>query len=93
MANTVAKLGLTAVVLALTSTVSVPLSLAAPNRGERSPFKHVFVIVLENQSFNTTFGPNSKAPFLSQTLTAEGVLLSQYYGTGHASLDNYICDD
>jgi hypothetical protein len=52
--------------------------------------KHVFVIVLENEGFDVTFGPNSKAPFLSKTLTSQGVLLSQYYGTGHVSLDNYI---
>jgi phosphatidylinositol-3-phosphatase len=51
---------------------------------------HVFVIVLENEGFNKTFGPNSLAPFLSQTLPSQGVLLSQYYGTGHVSLDNYI---
>jgi hypothetical protein len=52
--------------------------------------EHVFVIVLENEGFDTTFGPQSKAPYLSQTLTKAGVLLTQYYGTGHASLDNYI---
>jgi hypothetical protein len=59
---------------------------------EREParIKHVFVIVLENEGFNTTFGPQSPAPYLSQTLTRAGVLLTQYYGTGHASLDNYI---
>jgi hypothetical protein len=52
--------------------------------------KHVFVIVLENEGFDVTFGPNSKAPFLSKTLTSRGVLLNQYFGTGHVSLDNYI---
>jgi hypothetical protein len=52
--------------------------------------RHVFTIVLENEGYDTTFGPNSKAPFLSKTLTAQGALLTQYYGTGHASLDNYI---
>jgi phosphatidylinositol-3-phosphatase len=57
---------------------------------EHSRIKHVFVIVLENEGFDTTFGPGSKAPYLSQTLTKMGVLLTQYYGTGHASLDNYI---
>jgi hypothetical protein len=51
---------------------------------------HVFVITLENEGYEVTFGPNSKAPYLSQTLTAKGVLLTQYFGTGHASLDNYI---
>jgi hypothetical protein len=52
--------------------------------------KHVFVIVLENEGFAVTFGPNSKAPYLSQTLPSQGVLLSQYFGTGHVSLDNYV---
>jgi hypothetical protein len=55
-----------------------------------SRIKHVFVIVLENEGFDATFGPQSKAPYLSKSLTKAGVLLTQYYGTGHASLDNYI---
>jgi phospholipase C len=67
------------------------LAAAGPARADfDSPIRHVFVIVLENEGFNTTFGPNSKAPYLSKTLTSEGVLLQNYYGTGHASLDNYI---
>lgn len=48
------------------------------------------MIVLENEGYDTTFGPSSKAPYLSQTLPPQGVLLSQYYGTGHVSLDNYL---
>lgn len=51
---------------------------------------HVFVIVLENESFDVTFGPKSPAKYLSRTLPARGVLLTQYYGTGHYSLDNYL---
>jgi hypothetical protein len=77
---------------ALSATLSPPLS-AAPGKpdGERDHrIQHVFMIVLENEGFDVTFGPNSKAPFLSKTLTSEGVLLNQYYGTGHVSLDNYI---
>src|SRR4029077_3424700 len=76
---------------ALLGTLPVRM-LAAPNESEdlRHRIKHVFVIVLENEGFDVTFGPNSKAPFLSQTLTSQGVLLNQYYGTGHVSLDNYI---
>ena len=54
------------------------------------PIHHVFIIVLENKGFDETFGPSSPAPYLSQTLTAQGQLLRQYYATGHASLDNYI---
>jgi len=51
---------------------------------------HVFVINLENKGYDETWGPDSKAPYLSQTLRSKGVLLSQYYGIGHNSLDNYI---
>jgi hypothetical protein len=52
--------------------------------------QHVFVIVLENKGFDETFGPSSKAPYLSGELTSRGQLLSRYYGIGHASLDNYV---
>ncbi|NGY06344.1 alkaline phosphatase family protein [Solimonas terrae] len=51
--------------------------------------KHVFVIVLENKNFDDTFGSSTQDPYL-QSLPAKGALLTQYYGTGHASLDNYI---
>ena len=54
------------------------------------PIRHVFVIVLENESASTTFGANSPAPYLSQTLPAEGAYLPNYYGVGHNSNDNYI---
>ncbi len=52
--------------------------------------KHVFLINLENKSYDETWGADSPAPYLSQTLTAKGQLLSQYFGIGHVSLDNYI---
>ncbi|HVU47514.1 MAG TPA: alkaline phosphatase family protein [Terracidiphilus sp.] len=52
--------------------------------------RHVFVITLENKNFSATFGPDSDAPYLAKTLRAKGALLTQYYGTGHNSLDNYI---
>jgi phosphatidylinositol-3-phosphatase len=52
--------------------------------------RHVFLIVLENQSFDETFGPATRAPYLARTLTAQGVLLQNYYGIGHSSLDNYL---
>jgi len=54
------------------------------------PIRHVFIIVLENKGFNTTFGPSSPATYLSQTLTAQGQLLRQYYGIAHKSLPNYL---
>lgn len=54
------------------------------------PIRHVFVITLENKNFSATFGPDSDAPYLAKTLRAKGALLTQYYGTGHNSLDNYV---
>ena len=52
--------------------------------------KHVWVITLENENYSTTFGANTPSPYLAKTLTAQGALLSGYYGTGHVSLDNYV---
>ena len=52
--------------------------------------QHVFIIVLENESYDETFGPDSKAPYLSKCLTKKGQLLTNYYAIGHFSLDNYI---
>jgi phosphatidylinositol-3-phosphatase len=51
---------------------------------------HVFVIVLENEGYATTFGNPSADPYLASTLPSQGALLTQYYGTGHESNDNYI---
>ena len=52
--------------------------------------RHIFLIVLENQTYDVTFGSNPPAPYLARTLRAQGALLRNYYGIGHSSLDNYI---
>jgi hypothetical protein len=52
--------------------------------------KHVWILVLENENYGTTFGDKSPAPYLAKTLPSQGQLLTHYYGTGHLSLDNYI---
>ena len=54
------------------------------------PIRHVFVLLLENQSYAVTFGQQSAAPYLARTLAAQGALLTQYYAIGHASLGNYV---
>ncbi len=51
---------------------------------------HVFVISLENKSFQEAFGSGSGSPYLAQQLTAQGTLLNNYYAIGHNSLPNYI---
>jgi len=53
---------------------------------------HVFVINLENENYESTWGPSSPARYLNATLVPQGKLLTQYYGIGHASLDNYIAE-
>ncbi len=50
---------------------------------------HVFIIVLENEGYDVTFGAKSPATYL-RTLAQQGALLPNYYGIGHYSLDNYI---
>jgi hypothetical protein len=65
-------------------------SSSSLNLTGQQQIKHVFVITLENENYATTFGANSKAPYLSQTLASQGAMVQQYYGTGHVSLDNYI---
>ena len=52
--------------------------------------KHVFIVVLENENADETFGQNTQIPYLAQTLTSQGAFVPNYYATGHLSLDNYI---
>src|SRR6185312_9006700 len=52
--------------------------------------KHVWLIILENKSYDATFTGLNRNTYLWQTLPHQGVLLKNYYGTGHFSQDNYI---
>src|ERR1700722_5688047 len=52
--------------------------------------KHVWMIVLENKSYDATFTGLNNNNYLWQTLPSQGALLQNYYGTGHSSQDNYI---
>lgn len=54
------------------------------------PVKHVFVINIENSGQARTWGPGSAAPYLANTLRNQGVLLTNYYGTAHNSMPNYV---
>ena len=86
------KFSVCSFLLAILFVCSAFQTAVAHDRDDRDDHRinHVFVIVLENEGYDTTFGPNSAAPYLSKTLPSQGVLLPQYYGTGHFSLDNYI---
>jgi hypothetical protein len=52
--------------------------------------KHVWLIILENKSYDATFTGLNQNSYLWKTLPAQGALLKDYYGTGHYSQDNYI---
>jgi hypothetical protein len=63
---------------------------AAPGTGALPPIRHLFVIVLENESADASFGPASPAPYLARTLPSQGAFIANYYAIGHASLDDYV---
>src|SRR5271166_3188864 len=83
-------------------TLSTAAANAAPARTHDFPhfhrdglgiapgkIKHVWLIILENKSYDATFTGLNNNTYLWKTLPAQGVLLKNYYGTGHFSLDNY----
>jgi len=76
-------------VLLLASCAGAPSSrdAAAPGGGRVG---HVWTIILENKSYEATFTGLNQNDYLWKTLPSHGLLLRQYYGTGHFSLDNYI---
>jgi hypothetical protein len=50
----------------------------------------VWLIILENKSYDATFSGLNQNTYLWKTLPKQGVLLKNYYGTGHSSMDNYL---
>jgi Phosphoesterase family len=82
--------------------VAVPASIAAAAPAKPSGYtisstglkpgaiKHVWLIILENKSYDATFTGLNQNSYLWKTLPQQGVLLKKYYGTGHSSQDNYL---
>jgi Phosphoesterase family len=81
--------GAVAAILLATASASTSSATSAPSPGH-AKIKHVWLIILENKSYDATFTGLNKNTYLWQTLPSQGVLLKNYYGTGHFSLDNYI---
>jgi hypothetical protein len=74
------------------TAVIVPTASAVADNGVGSgpnKIKHVWLIILENKSFDATFTGLNDNTYLWKTLPSQGVLLKNYFGTGHFSLDNY----
>jgi hypothetical protein len=78
-------------VTALLSSLALAPANAAGPPAVAAPYRpgHVFVIVIENKSFDQAYVSNPN-PYLKTTLPAQGQLLTQFYGTAHRSLPNYI---
>ena len=79
-----------AVAAALTG---VAASGAAQGSAFKPPaIKHVWVIMLENESAGYTFGSAGArwAPYLTSKLPSLGALLTNYYATAHASAADYV---
>lgn len=83
------------------SLVAVPVASVAADPGQSSAvisstglqkgsIKHVWLIILENKSYDETFTGLNDNSYLWQSLPSQGALLTNYYGTGHFSMDNYI---
>ena len=51
--------------------------------------RHIFIIVLENENYKDAYVTNTN-PWMGHKLQNQGTLLTQYYGIGHNSLDNYL---
>ncbi len=76
---------------ALRSAPHVPASPYLDGLGIRpGKIKHVFLIILENKSYDASFTGLNNNTYLWKTLPSQGVELKNYYGTGHFSQDNYL---
>jgi hypothetical protein len=83
--------GLMAPAAVLTAPAAAASEVAITSSGlHPGAIKHVWLIILENKSFDATFSGLNQNTYLWKTLPAQGVLLKNYYGTGHFSMDNYV---
>ena len=76
--------------LAVTAGGATPAASAAASGRGVPRFSHVIMVFLENNSANTTFEAGaSTAPYFDQ-LRRSYSYIPNYFGVGHASLDNYV---
>jgi hypothetical protein len=83
--------------LALTACLALPSTGFAHDRHEpvraavpEGAIEHILVIELENEGFDSTFGPTSPARYLNDVLLQQGQLVTNYFATSHVSLGNYL---
>ena len=76
---------------ALLGAVCVTAASQSATAGSGLGVHHVWVIEIENEGFDSSYVSNPN-PYLSKTLPHQGALLTQYYGIGHESNDNYLAE-
>lgn len=70
----------------------IAAAVAAPMRAQQAralKLDHVFVIMMENHSYQQIIGNTAQAPYLNR-LAHEGNLARAYFAVGHPSLRNYL---
>ena len=80
---------LVALLLAVPALLAATPARAAGGLEGVPAYSHIAVVVLENESFSSTWGASSPATYL-KSLVPLGAFADEYDATGHASLDNYI---
>ena len=67
-----------------------PPPFELPPEAVLPPVSHVYMIVLGDQGYESTFGKHSASPYLSKTLAKKGEVLSNYYAVAQGDLANKI---
>jgi phosphatidylinositol-3-phosphatase len=62
----------------------------AGGKSKLPAIEHVFVVMLSDEPYAATFGPESAAPYLARTLEGKGELLVRYYAVAHEQLADGI---
>jgi hypothetical protein len=65
-------------------------SSGSKTQSKLPPIKHVFVIVLGEQGYESAFGVSSQAPYLAKTLREQGELVGDYFAVASGQLANEI---
>lgn len=72
-----------------TAATKVAKAKAVTDANKLPKVKHIWYIIMENKSYDATFTGLNNNTYLWKTLPSQGTLLTNYYGTGHYSQDNY----
>jgi hypothetical protein len=67
-----------------------PPPLEVPPLPKLPPIEHIFIVMLSSHGYDSAFGPDSPAPYLSKTLPDQGEILTNYYAVTKGSLANQI---